>query len=192
MSDSLRLHGLQLTRLLCLWDFPGKSTGVGCRFLLQGIFPTQGSNLSLPHCRQTLYPLSHQGSHLKALRYKHAPGVNVTGRDSLQRRERSSFRGGVLKEGRGTLWRTGRVEGRSPRSLWALKGRKEAKHSHNPLLKPIQKNYSLQKPHFPTLTGEVLLNEEIFFFFWLHFKARWICFLRVCSVVSDSLRSYGL
>ena len=75
------------------------------------------------------------------------------------------FRGEILKEGRGTLWRTGRVEGRSPRSLWALKGRKEAKHSHNPLLKPIQKNYSLQKPHFPTLTGEVLLNEEIFFFF---------------------------
>ena len=93
MSNSLRLHGLQLTRLLCLWDFPGKSTGVGCHFLLQGIFPTQGSNLSLPHCRQTLYPLSHQESHLKALRYKHAPGVNVTGRGSLQRRERSSFQG---------------------------------------------------------------------------------------------------
>ena len=33
------------------WDFPGKSTGVGCHFLLQGIFPTQGSNPVLPHCR---------------------------------------------------------------------------------------------------------------------------------------------
>ena len=43
----------------------GKSTGVGCHFLLQGIFPTQGSNPSLPHCRQTLYRLSHQGSNLK-------------------------------------------------------------------------------------------------------------------------------
>ena len=31
---------------------------MGCHFLLQGIFPTQGLNLSLPHCRQTLYPLS--------------------------------------------------------------------------------------------------------------------------------------
>ena len=31
------------------WDFPGKNTGVGCHFLLQGIFPTQGRNLSLPH-----------------------------------------------------------------------------------------------------------------------------------------------
>ena len=38
------------------------STGLGCHFLLQGIFLTQGSNLGLLHCRQTLYPLSHQGS----------------------------------------------------------------------------------------------------------------------------------
>ena len=37
----------------------------GCHFLLQGIFPTQGLNPGLPHCRQTLYHLSHQGSHLK-------------------------------------------------------------------------------------------------------------------------------
>ena len=50
------------TRLLRPWDSPGKSTGVGCHFLLQGIFLTQGSNLGLLHCRQTLYPLSHQGS----------------------------------------------------------------------------------------------------------------------------------
>ena len=42
--------------------FPGKSTGVGCHFLLQGIFPTQGSNPGLPYCRQKLYCLSHQGS----------------------------------------------------------------------------------------------------------------------------------
>ena len=38
-------HGLQPTRLLCLWYFPGKDTGVGCHFLLQGIFPSQGLNL---------------------------------------------------------------------------------------------------------------------------------------------------
>ena len=43
-------------------DFPGKSTGVGCHFLVQRIFLTQGSNLGLLHSRQTLYPLSHQGS----------------------------------------------------------------------------------------------------------------------------------
>ena len=45
--------------------FPGKSTGVDCHFLLQGIFPTQGLNLSLPVCRQMLYHLSHQGSQVK-------------------------------------------------------------------------------------------------------------------------------
>ena len=50
------------TKLLRPWDFLGKSTGVGCCFLLQGIFPTQGSKPGLPHCRQTIYRLSHQGS----------------------------------------------------------------------------------------------------------------------------------
>ena len=50
------------TKLLRPWDFLGKSTGVCCCFLLQGIFPTQGSNPGLPHCRQTLYRLSYQGS----------------------------------------------------------------------------------------------------------------------------------
>ena len=42
VSDSLQPHGLQPTRLLGQWAFPGKNTGVGCHFLLQGIFPTQG------------------------------------------------------------------------------------------------------------------------------------------------------
>ena len=62
VSDSLRPHRLQPTRLLCPWDFPGNSTGVDCHFRLQGIFPTQSSNPGLPHCRQTLYRLGHQGS----------------------------------------------------------------------------------------------------------------------------------
>ena len=43
-------------------DSPGKNTRVGCYALLQEIFPTQGSNPGLPHCRQILYHLSHQGS----------------------------------------------------------------------------------------------------------------------------------
>ena len=47
------------TRLLCPWDFLGKHTVVDCHFLFQGIFPTQGSNPGLPHCRQMLYRLSH-------------------------------------------------------------------------------------------------------------------------------------
>ena len=44
------------------WNSPGNSTGVGCHSLLQGIFPTQESNLGLLHCREILYHLSHQGS----------------------------------------------------------------------------------------------------------------------------------
>ena len=47
--------------LLHPWDFPGKNTGVDCHFLLQEIFLTQGLNPGVLHCRQTLYPLSHQG-----------------------------------------------------------------------------------------------------------------------------------
>ena len=43
-------------------DSPGKNTGVGCHALLQGIFPTQESNLGLLHSRQIFYHLSHQGS----------------------------------------------------------------------------------------------------------------------------------
>ena len=53
-------------RLLCPWDFSGKNTGVGCHFLLQGIFPTQGWNLcllQLLHWQVDSLPLSHQGSH---------------------------------------------------------------------------------------------------------------------------------
>ena len=45
-----------------LGDSPGKNTGVGCHALLQGIFPTQGSNSGLQHCRTILHHLSHQGS----------------------------------------------------------------------------------------------------------------------------------
>ena len=41
---------------------PGKNTGMGCHALLQGIFPTQGLNPGLPHCKQILYHLSNQGS----------------------------------------------------------------------------------------------------------------------------------
>ena len=43
-------------------DSPGKSTRQGCHALLQEIFPTQGSNPDLPHCRWILYCLSHEGS----------------------------------------------------------------------------------------------------------------------------------
>ena len=57
VSDSLRPHGL-----CSPWNSPGQNTGVGSLSLLQGIFPTQGSNPSLLHCRRILYQLSHKGS----------------------------------------------------------------------------------------------------------------------------------
>ena len=57
VSDSLRPHGLYGS-----WNSPGQNTGVGGLFLRQGIFPTQGSNPGLPHCRRSLYQLSPQGS----------------------------------------------------------------------------------------------------------------------------------
>ena len=44
------------------WNSPGQNTGVGSLSLLQGIFPTQGSNPGLLHCRQILYQLNHKGS----------------------------------------------------------------------------------------------------------------------------------
>ena len=65
-------HGLYLARLLCPWNFPGKNTGVGCNFLLLGIFLTQGLNpfscisgisrqisLSLHHLGRLAFFLSH-------------------------------------------------------------------------------------------------------------------------------------
>ena len=55
---TLQPHELQHARLPCPWDSPGSNTGMGCHFLLQGIFPTQGLNqhlLCLLHCRQILY-----------------------------------------------------------------------------------------------------------------------------------------
>ena len=75
-------------------DSPGKNTRVGCHALLQGIFPTQGSNPDLPHCKQVLYQLSYQGSprdilylhkflytHFKTLQYSiwytGFPGISV-------------------------------------------------------------------------------------------------------------------
>ena len=71
VSDSLRPHGLQPARLLCPWGSPGKNTGVGCHALLQGIFPTQGLNPGLPHCRRILHQLGHQESYYNTVNQLH-------------------------------------------------------------------------------------------------------------------------
>ena len=51
----LATFGLQPAGLFSPWDFPGKDAGVGCHFLLQGIFHIQGSNLSLLHWQVDLF-----------------------------------------------------------------------------------------------------------------------------------------
>ena len=72
------------------WNFPGQNTGVHSLSLLQGIFPTQGSNSGLPHCRWILYQLSHKGSPriLEWVAYPFSSGSsqfrNQTGVSSLQ------------------------------------------------------------------------------------------------------------
>ena len=60
MSDSLWPNGLYSP-----WNSPGQNTGGGSLFLLQGIFPTQGSNPGVPHCRWILYQLSHKGTQVQ-------------------------------------------------------------------------------------------------------------------------------
>ena len=64
LCPTLQTHGLGPARLLCPWNSPGNNTGMGCYFLLQGIFLTQGLYSSLLHCRQILYCLSHQGHYI--------------------------------------------------------------------------------------------------------------------------------
>ena len=68
-SGSLRPHGLYSP-----WNSPGQNTVLSLQntslSLLQGIFPTQGSNSGLPHCRRILYQLSYQGSPVYSYKYK--------------------------------------------------------------------------------------------------------------------------
>ena len=62
MSNSLQLHGKHSP-----WDSPGKNTGIGCHFLPQGIFLTQGSNPNLLHWQVDSLPLYHLGSLLNRI-----------------------------------------------------------------------------------------------------------------------------
>ena len=76
-SDSLWPHGLQSTRLLCLWNSPGKNTGVGCHFLLQlegltfskKLYSPQGKIISsLLSCKETLFEID---SNISFVTYVH-------------------------------------------------------------------------------------------------------------------------
>ena len=67
LEKEMAIHSSTIARLLCPWDFPGKNIGVDCHSLLQGIFPTQGSNLGLLPWGWILYCLSHVESPNKCI-----------------------------------------------------------------------------------------------------------------------------
>ena len=83
------------------WNSPGRNTGVGSLSLLQGIFPTQGSNPDLPHCRRIVYQLSHKGSP-RTLEWAAYP----LSRGSSQPRNQTgvSCIAGRFGGGEGTIW----------------------------------------------------------------------------------------
>ena len=68
LSMSLRPMDCSLPGSSSHGIFPGKNTGVGCHFLLQGIFPTQGLNPGLLHCGQILHRLSYQGNPIRPVK----------------------------------------------------------------------------------------------------------------------------
>ena len=78
LCPTLRPDGLSPTRLLCPWNSPDEKTWVGCHSPLQGIFLTQGWSPGLPHRRQLLYCLSHQGSPNMEQRSKCVLGIKLT------------------------------------------------------------------------------------------------------------------
>ena len=95
MSYSLWPHGLYSP-----WNSPGQNTGVGSLSLLQGIFPTQGSNSGFLHCSWILYQLSHKGSPEEA---------NQDQQETLERCSRSNCVAGRVSAGWGlcgALWDT--------------------------------------------------------------------------------------
>ena len=69
VSNSLRPHDCSPPGSSVHGDSPGKNTGVGCHALLQGIFPTQESNLGLLHCRQILYRVRYKGNSKKVIKH---------------------------------------------------------------------------------------------------------------------------
>ena len=117
LCSTLWPHGLWPTRRLCLWDSSGKSTGVGCHFLLQGIFPTQESSPSLPHCRQMLYPLSLEVLSIKTRRQmkkredvENRTQDQVEGSPSLAVRNEPTQRGGDQQMMDTRMWSTHKME----------------------------------------------------------------------------------
>ena len=72
VSDSLWPHGRYSP-----WNSPGQNTGVGSLSLLQGIFPMQGSNPGVPHCRWIFYQLSHHGIIFSSLHLVYSKDLKI-------------------------------------------------------------------------------------------------------------------
>ena len=82
LPDSLRSHGLYSQQ-----NSPGKNTGMGSFYLLQGIIPIQGMNPGLLHCRWILYQLSHEGSPYNVMQIddpNHSITVNLLQRNKAK------------------------------------------------------------------------------------------------------------
>ena len=78
VCNSLQPRGALVHQAPLLWDSPSKTTRVSCHALLQGVFPTQGLNLCLLHCKQILLPMTHWGSPSYRLRAcKPCPAVQL-------------------------------------------------------------------------------------------------------------------
>ena len=141
VSDSLWPHGLQPTRLLHPWNFLGRSPGVGCHFLLQGVFLTQGLNLGFPHCRQRVYHLCHQG-----ILNESEPTANLGGRTSFF----TSVSQSVQSLSRVRLFATPWITARQV-SLSITNSRSSLKLTFfiSVILKSTPSTLSLFQPHFP-------------------------------------------
>ena len=82
MSDPVTWWTVAHQAPLSMGNSPGKDAGVGCHAILQGIFPSQGLNPGLQHCRQILYCLSHQGS--TSFRYSLIISLQISSRISSE------------------------------------------------------------------------------------------------------------
>ena len=88
------------------WDSPGKNTGMGCHFLLQEIFPTQGSNLCLLHWQAGFLPLSHREAH-EMVRWHYQLNTHESGQtlgDSVRQRILVCYSPRGCKESDTTRW----------------------------------------------------------------------------------------
>ena len=92
---SLRPHGLEPTRLLCPWDFPGKNIGVGCHFLLQGGLPDPGIKLTFPALQADYWLLEPSGKSLLKAYWK----LILQWKEKGKERGRSKKKGMDKKEG---------------------------------------------------------------------------------------------